>query len=771
MIREKQEAIMETGANKLIVDACPYTDAVTVEVLPEADASIAKTDGKTLWVCGTKHPFVRAYPQGRLYQYMLRYGLVLHEAGHVLYTDFKQVSDLFEKEDALDRLGVRNIVSEFEAEGYALKKVENAAKSVVFPIFFNVHNIIEDGHLERRLLKEMSSPKDKAALKFMRLVFRKFIFENYKRSDRTPIETFGYEVAMLALYGNLVYPARLVRENPDALQGKTFVLTGKLSKPRDQFVTRIQHHGGFVANSVTDNTDFLLTSGNINSTKSRDASRHGTLVISEAEFEGMLKPIQNKERVLLDVLESETQLEISGAYERCPQKRLSKAINLFYTVLTRTDVGNEIKEMIREALASHAQAQSQSQSSDDEDESEDKGESAQSQSQSSGDEDEGEDKGEETDFNPVPDSLRQRRQASQDVKPLSLKEETEVEALLQNLIEKGEEKDDFGDEIDDKEVEALMQVKDETEEKKSERKKCQMDADNIRIEPSYIAQETSDGTKYGTLKAMEDSFFATKQSSCRPRGFDARMRVMSNEGFDATEIDEATESANAILQAVSTALAVEKDTAYEGGAYTGTMLDMESVISPFPSGVFSDPQNPSEEIDATVTVLIDVSGSMAGRKIKAARKTALIIYKICKALGVPITVGGYDNNYYYCCDASTPDFEPGGEKLIASLYASGGTYDAPFLLWQGTRLIQRKESRKIFFLICDGDPSDGYGRSELAAIARYLSANQVELVVAGLDAPDLKDIYGEERYMEIQTPQDIEAELPRILMESLRNCL
>jgi len=318
-----------------------------------------------------------------------------------------------------------------------------------------------------------------------------------------------------------------------------------------------------------------------------------------------------------------------------------------------------------------------------------------------------------------------------------------------------------------------MQVKDEAEaeEKKSERKKCQMDADNIRIEPSYIAQETSDGTKYGTLKAMEDSFFATKQSSCRPRGFDARMRVMSNEGFDATEIDEATESANAILQAVSTALAVEKDTAYEGGAYTGTMLDMESVISPFPSGVFSDPQNPNEEIDATVTVLIDVSGSMAGRKIKAARKTALIIYKICKALGVPITVGGYDNNYYYCCDASTPDFEPGGEKLIASLYASGGTYDAPFLLWQGTRLIQRKESRKIFFLICDGDPSDGYGRSELAAIARYLSANQVELVVAGLDAPDLKDIYGEERYMEIQTPQDIEAELPRILMESLRNCL
>ena len=373
----------------------------------------------------------------------------------------------------------------------------------------------------------------------------------------------------------------------------------------------------------------------------------------------------------------------------------------------------------------------------------------------------------------MPDSLRQRRQASQDVKPLSSKDEKEVAELMQELIEKGEEKDDFGDEIDDKEVEALMQVKDEeeAEEKKSERKKCQRDADNVRIEPSYIAQETSDGTKYGTLKAMEDSFFATKQSSCRPRGFDARMRVMSKYGFDATEIDEATESANAILHAVSTALAVEKDTAYEGGAYTGTMLDMESVISPFPSGVFSDPQNPSEEIDATVTVLIDVSGSMDGRKIKAARKTALIIYKICKALGVPITVGGYDNDYYYCCDASIPDFEPGGEKLIASLYASGGTYDAPFLLWQGTRLIQRKESRKIFFLICDGDPSDGYGRSELAAIARYLSANQVELVVAGLDAPDLKDIYGEERYMEIQTPQDIEAELPRILMESLRNCL
>ncbi len=67
------------------------------------------------------------------------------------------------------------------------------------------------------------------------------------------------------------------------LAGKTFVITGTLSAPRDEFKRRIEDKGGKVTGSVSKNTDYLL-SGEGGGSKRDRAEQLGVAVISEREL-------------------------------------------------------------------------------------------------------------------------------------------------------------------------------------------------------------------------------------------------------------------------------------------------------------------------------------------------------------------------------------------------------------------------------------------------------------------------------------------------------
>lgn len=70
--------------------------------------------------------------------------------------------------------------------------------------------------------------------------------------------------------------------------GKTFVITGTLSKPREDFKERIEAAGGKVSGSVSKKTDYLLAGAEAGSklAKAQDA---GVAVLSEEDFEQMLR--------------------------------------------------------------------------------------------------------------------------------------------------------------------------------------------------------------------------------------------------------------------------------------------------------------------------------------------------------------------------------------------------------------------------------------------------------------------------------------------------
>lgn len=76
-------------------------------------------------------------------------------------------------------------------------------------------------------------------------------------------------------------------ENKDAasLNGKTFVITGTLSKSRDEFQALIESLGGKVSGSVSKKTDYLLMGEDAQgTTKHKKAIECNVKIISEAEF-------------------------------------------------------------------------------------------------------------------------------------------------------------------------------------------------------------------------------------------------------------------------------------------------------------------------------------------------------------------------------------------------------------------------------------------------------------------------------------------------------
>ncbi len=75
----------------------------------------------------------------------------------------------------------------------------------------------------------------------------------------------------------------LVNTQANSFEGMAFVITGTLSRPREDFKKIIEDMGGKVSGSVSKKTNYLVCGDNAGS-KLDDAKKHGVHVLSEADF-------------------------------------------------------------------------------------------------------------------------------------------------------------------------------------------------------------------------------------------------------------------------------------------------------------------------------------------------------------------------------------------------------------------------------------------------------------------------------------------------------
>ena len=113
------------------------------------------------------------------------------------------------------------------------------------------------------------------------------VFEGFGDEINKAINNFDYTEAD-EIAGRLAFKQLEVQNEVTptaAIQNKVFVITGKLSRKRDEIKSEIESLGGKVTGSVSSKTDYLICNDKNSTTgKSADAKRLGIPVITEEEY-------------------------------------------------------------------------------------------------------------------------------------------------------------------------------------------------------------------------------------------------------------------------------------------------------------------------------------------------------------------------------------------------------------------------------------------------------------------------------------------------------
>lgn len=154
----------------------------------------------------------------------------------------------------------------------------------------------------------------------------------------------------------------------------------------------------------------------------------------------------------------------------------------------------------------------------------------------------------------------------------------------------------------------------------------------------------------------------------------------------------------------------------------------------------------NKTLDAAITVLVDMSGSMGGDKVLNALASTLLVNEVCSTLNIPLEILGFT-------DASGGFSEP---KPLMFIYkgfndlrvnddslkeyfalSSGfmvGNPDGENILWAYDRLNKRKEKKKLLIVMSDGSPAASKSSSGLEEFTHK--------VIAEIEASKSVDIYG-----------------------------
>ncbi len=209
-------------------------------------------------------------------------------------------------------------------------------------------------------------------------------------------------------------------------------------------------------------------------------------------------------------------------------------------------------------------------------------------------------------------------------------------------------------------------------------------------------------------------------------------------------------------------------TYFKKGLYTGKRFDARSIVDDYERGnLFSKKVVPNQK-ETAICLLIDESGSMYGHKINIVREAAIMLYNFCKIIDVPLAIYGHSTDYNGVVMHHYTRYEKryrDDENRLLQIKADGANRDGFAIDYCLQKLMQRREKRKIFILISDGQPNDNnyYGEEAKIDIQNVLKKykNRMSYLSCGIDEDKqiLKEIYGEKNFVDVTDLENLGLEL------------
>jgi len=226
----------------------------------------------------------------------------------------------------------------------------------------------------------------------------------------------------------------------------------------------------------------------------------------------------------------------------------------------------------------------------------------------------------------------------------------------------------------------------------------------------------------------------------------------------------------------------KRQTRMEKGMPMGRRMDHRTIYRP-DRKVFQRRSLPSEEQDAVMSVLIDLSGSMRmDDRINYAVIAALCLYQFGQEAGIPTSVYGHHTDISWdwkketVCIHSFAEFDSmdGKDKYrIMDAKSCGANRDGVAVRYMGEMLLARPEKQKLLILISDGLPNglDYSGiaaKKDLRKIKANLTRRGVLFLAAAIgdDKAAIQDIY-EEAFLDISDLKKLPEKLAKQVLKKI----
>lgn len=188
------------------------------------------------------------------------------------------------------------------------------------------------------------------------------------------------------------------------------------------------------------------------------------------------------------------------------------------------------------------------------------------------------------------------------------------------------------------------------------------------------------------------------------------------------------------------------------GLYMGTKFDSKSAYR-LDARRMMNRKAPSDIPDLAIMVLVDTSGSMQGRGILGAQKTAYMVYDFCIGMNIPVSIYGHTeemgSNVYMDSYAEFDSVDGRDRYRIAKMGASYCNRDGYAIRFASQHLAKRPEKMKILMIISDGKPNGKGYHGEAAALDVRKAVEEAkkqgitEVITAGIGdrRDEIREVY------------------------------